>query len=141
MSDMFGAGSSMFSGLGNAFGDFAEAAGSSQAAALYGQAAQYSELGGKIKDMMLRRQAFQVIGGTQSDVAGSGLKMSGTAVDVLRSNAQQASLSRAVTDVNTRIQVNSYTAQEDAAKAAASAQTDAGIGGLLSTAMSAASFI
>lgn len=131
MADYFGAAGDLFSGVMNGFGDFAEAAGSRKAAALYGQAASYAKTEGGLKDLMLKRQAFQTIGGAMADVGSGGFKMAGSALEIMRSNAQQASLSRAITDLNTRIQVNSFTAQEEAAKAAAASQTDQGIGSII----------
>lgn len=131
MANYFGAAEDLFQGAGDIFAGFSEAAGSQQAAKFYEEAAGFAKEEGQLKDIMLRRQAFQTIGGAQADIASSGLKMSGSAMNVLRSNAQQASLSRAITDVNTRIQVGSYQAQAASAQAAAQAQEGGGIlGGL-----------
>lgn len=141
MADYFGAASDLFSGLGDFFGGQAEAAGSKKAASLYSQAAKYAQTGGEIKDLMLKRQAFQTIGGTQADIGAAGLKMSGSAAEVMRSNAQQASLARGINDINTRIQVNSYQAQAAAAKAAASAQSSGGIFSALGSIVSAAALL
>lgn len=129
MADYFAAASDLFAGAGSIFSGFAEAGGSNEAAKMYSQAAGFAEEGGKLKDLMLRRQAFQTIGGAQSDVASNGLKLSGSAVDIMRSNAQQAALTKGVTDLNTRISVEGYDAQAASAKAAADAQSG---GGLLS---------
>src|SRR6185312_9577634 len=106
MADAFGAGADLFQGIMTGLGDFAEAAGSRKAAALYGSAAGYAATGGALKDMMLKLQAFQTIGGSMADVSISGLKTSGSALLLMRSNAQQASIARAINDTNTLIQVD-----------------------------------
>lgn len=141
MADYFGAAEDLFQGVGDVFSGFSEAAGSKQAAKFYGEAATYSEDAGQIRGIMLRRQAFQTIGGAQADVASSGLKMSGTAQEVMRSSAQQASLSQAVNNINTQIQVGSYQAQEASANAAAKAQEGGGILGGIGSIIGAAASI
>lgn len=141
MADYFGAAEDLFQGVGDVFSGFAEAAGSKQAAKFYGEAANYAGEAGEIKNIMLRRQAFQTIGGAQADVASSGLKLSGSAQDVMRSSAQQASLSQAINNINTRIQVGSYQAQAASAEAAAKAQKGGGILGGIGSLVGAAASI
>jgi hypothetical protein len=122
---------SIFSGFGSLFGGSSAASGYREEAKFYGEAAQYQKLSGQLQDVAARRNAYQIIGKTQADVAGSGLKMAGSAVDVLRSNAQQASLTRSIGDINNNIQVQSYLAQQQGAEAEATASESSGLfGGL-----------
>jgi hypothetical protein len=130
--DPFSAASGLFSGVGEALGGFMEAGGLRTAAGYYGEAAAYSKEAGQVKDVMLRRQAYQTIGGAQADIAGGGLKVSGTAQGVLKSSAQQAGLARGIANINTQIQVKSDLAQQTEANAEANAAETGGIFGGIS---------
>lgn len=122
---------SIFSGLGSIFGGLSSASGYREEAKFYGAAAGYQKLSGQLQDVAYRRQAYQLIGTTQADVGGNGLKMSGSAVDVLRSNAQQAGLTRGIANINNNIQVQSYLAQQQGAEAEATSAESSGVfGGL-----------
>jgi hypothetical protein len=101
----------------------------------------FAATGGALKDMMLKRQAFQTIGGSMADVGSAGFKNAGSAMLLMKSNAQQASIAKAINDVNTRIAVTSYTIQSKEAYAAAQAQEDAGIGSIVGGVLGAAGAI
>lgn len=138
---MSGSGS-IFSGLGSIFGGTSAASGYREEAKFYGEAAGYQKLSGELQDTAYRRQAYQLIGTTQADVAGSGLKMSGSAVDVLRSNSQQAGLTRGIANINNNIAVQSYLAQQQGAEAEATSSEASGLfGGLGSIIGGVAGFI
>jgi hypothetical protein len=139
--DYFGAGGDLFQGVMTGLGDFAEAGASREAGKLYGEAAGFAATGGALKDMMLKRQAFQTIGGSMADVGSAGFKNAGSAMLLMKSNAQQASIAKAINDVNTRIAVTSYTIQSKEAYAAAQAQEDAGIGSIVGGVLGAAGAI
>lgn len=134
---------SLFSGVGGAvgdifgaLGDFAESSGYKKAAALAGQNAQYAAQSAAIQTLQTQRQAYQVIGGQASDVAGAGLRQSGTANAILRSSQQQASLQKQLVVEQGKINVNSWLAQQASDSAMASKATMGGIGGLISGAAS-----
>lgn len=121
------------SGLGGFFGGLSAAAGYRKEADFYGKAAAYQKLSGQLQDTAMRRQTFQIIGSTEAATASSGLKMGGSAENVLRSNAQQASLSRSIADINSNIQVQSFLAQQEAANVEASASEIGAFTGLASS--------
>jgi hypothetical protein len=131
---MFAAAGGAVGDIFGSLGDFAEAAGYSTAAKLAGQNAQYAAQSAAIQTLQTQRQAYQVIGGQASDVAGAGLRQSGTANAILRSSQQQASLQKQLVIEQGKINVNSWLSQQAADKAMSSAATFAGIGGLFSAA-------
>lgn len=151
--------SAAFSDLGGAIGDFGAAAGdlfaargSTAAAASYGEAAtleeqnaQIEQASGKLQEAAERRTVYQSLSGTQADVAGAGLKLSGSAQNILRSSAQQGSLAQSLISEQTQInvlgyeaQATAYSGQEEQEKALASAQK---MGGIMSGLSGAASLV
>jgi hypothetical protein len=58
------------------------------------------------------RETTMAMGRTASEVAGAGFAASGSALDVMRSNAQQGALAQAVTSENGMIQTQGYEQQQ-----------------------------
>lgn len=121
--------------LGGAVQDIFGAKGHKQAAAGYDRAAGFSdeaarlsEQSGRIKQTMLARDAYRVIGGQQADVAGAGFSASGSALDLLRSSASEASLAASLTKIQSDIDTNDFIAQGDAYRSRASQERNAGKG-------------
>lgn len=133
--DIFGDLGGATSDLFGAFGDFAEAKGYKTAAKLASQNAQIAAQSTAIQVMATNRQAFQVIGGQESDVAGAGLKSGGSAGDLLRSSQQQASLQKQLIENQGEIEVHGWQEKAAADTAQAQAKKAGGIGGLIGTAL------
>lgn len=129
MADIFGAAESLLGGLGGFLGGNSAAKGAKQAAKFYAQAAQYTQLETGIKENAASRAIYQTLGGARADIAASGLKLSGSAADLMRSSAAQGGLTKALISLQGKIDVASYQAQASAAKSQASASST---GGLLS---------
>lgn len=122
------------SDLIEAGGSYAEAKSFGTAASLAGQNAIIAGESGALNLYNARIQQQQQIGQASAAIAGAGLKASGSSLEVLRSSYQQAGLTNAVIQQQTAINVNSYqeqqeayTAEEQAAKAAAEGETVSGI--------------
>lgn len=109
------------SDFGAAVGDLFASQGSKKAAQSFGQAATLEEqnaeiakASGNIQLAQQRRQLYQSESGTMADVAGAGLKMSGSAANVLRSSGQQGALAGSLIAAQTQINVTGYEAQANA---------------------------
>jgi len=138
----FGAAFSDFgTGIGDLFaasGSQAEATGFTQAAAAERSAAQISASAEQINLAANERKTEQVIGQNEAASGASGLKFSGTEVNVAEDNARQGSISAAITEDNGALETLGHTAAAqrytaDAAQAKAAA-AGSGIGGILSIA-------
>jgi hypothetical protein len=115
-------------------GDELEQQNYTEAAAFAEQNEQFTAMSTGIKEAQQNREITQSIGKTQAEVAGAGFAQSGSALDILRSSAQQGSIAKAVTSEQGQIteagyaeQAQSYTnmaaAAGDAAKAENIART------------------
>ncbi len=122
---------SLFGGIGSFLGGQATASGYKAAAKGYDEAARITQLSGLVKDNMMRRAAFQLHGTAVASTAGNGLALSGSSLDVIRSNTQQMGLSKALTDLNTKMEYESYKAQAAQARAMAKSSSIGGIFGLI----------
>lgn len=95
------------------------------AAALARKNAQYTKMSTAITQAQENRQLILAQGKTQGEVAGGGFALSGSALDIMRSNAQQGALQQAVTGYQGQITEAGYNEQAQAytnlAKAANSA--------------------
>jgi hypothetical protein len=125
---MSGAISGLFGGFASAAGDlfsaqgaFAEAKTLDQASSLEDENAKIAKESGAIQLTQQQRQAYKVVGAGQADVAGSGLAASGSALDVMRASASQASLAGQLIGTQTAINVNAYEAQAGAYRGEAQA--------------------
>lgn len=89
----------------------------------------FTEESTAIQQMQLDRSIAKTIGGQQSDVAGAGLKQSGTALDLLSESAAQGSLAKSmlakqgeITEAGYEEQAKSFTTMSAAARMAYSGQ-------------------
>lgn len=89
----------------------AAAGGYRGAASLSRNDAALSVAATKVKETQLQREAYKVIGGQQSDVAGAGFAATGTALDLLRSSTQEAAAAIQLNDVQGMIEKNQFLAQ------------------------------
>lgn len=132
----------LFGNLGGAVSDIFGGIGSLKAADAYSKASQLDKENAQITAnstlisiAQARRQEMQTLGTEMAQTAGAGFTMSGSAGDLLRSSAQQASLTNALTQNQGNITALGYTAkaEAEAGQAAASkAQSGGGfLGGLL----------
>lgn len=100
-SDLGGAASDLFGGSATAAGlrlkakgDIVEASNYDLASGLAKQNEQFTEQSTRVKQMMADRQIQQGIGTEKADIAGAGFADSGSALDLLRSSAQQGALQK-----------------------------------------------
>lgn len=142
---MAGLSDALFGDIGGAVSDIFGAVGAEQAAGAYKKASQLDQENAEITAnstqisiAQARRQEMQTIGAETAQTAGAGFNMSGSAGDLLRSSAQQASLTNALTQNQGNITALGYTekSEAEAGQAAASKTQATGgfLGGLLKTA-------
>jgi hypothetical protein len=136
VSDLFGSSAHK----AKAAGDRIEAENYDLASSLALQNEKFTEMSTAIKQSQLDRSIFQTIGGQQADVAGAGFAESGSALDLLRSSAQQGALTKAVagqqgliTEAGYQEQAQSYTNLASAARLAADAEDRAANGSFFSS--------
>jgi len=100
--------------LFSAFGSFKAADAEGHASNLSNQQARYTDLSTSIQKVQSDRNLYQVLGGMQSDVAGAGFKMSGSALDLMRSSAAQGALDKQLLTMQGEITAAGYRQQGDA---------------------------
>jgi hypothetical protein len=83
-----------------------------QAAEFAGQEAQFSQDSTAIQLAQKNRETTMAMGKTASEVAGSGFAPSGSALDIMRSNAQQGALAQSVTSEQGQINTQGYQEQQ-----------------------------
>lgn len=118
----------IFKGAGDIFSGFEAAAADREEAAYYGKAAQWTQYSTGIKELAANRQIYQTLGTGRADIGASGLKLSGSAADVMRASAAEGSITRNMIGLHGQIDEQGLIAQEKAAKDQASG---AEIGGIL----------
>jgi hypothetical protein len=125
------AASGAISGIGGAVSDLfaaqndkATAAADIQAAGLFGQAytqaaqnAAIAENTGKFQQVQTARQVSLTQGTAAATASAGGLRLSGSAAAIIRSNAQQGAVASQEISMQTGINVNSYMEQAEADKA------------------------
>jgi hypothetical protein len=126
--DIGGAVGSLFAAQGNA----AEATSYTSAAQLDEQNAQLSAASTRIQETQTARAVTQSLGTTQADVAGAGFTESGSALDVLKSSAQQGALATSLVNIQGAINENAYAAEAGANLAKAKAANEAQTAGTIS---------
>ncbi len=145
MADLFssgiGAAGDLFGGVMGGISDFQAAGGYKSAAKLATQSAALSGASTRIQFMQEQRKIYQVTGGQQADIAASGLKMAGSALDIIRSSAEQASLSKQLIERQGEITTLGFKAQATAYSAQASASETSGIGSIVGGVLGAASLL
>jgi hypothetical protein len=124
----FGGIGSIFKGAGDIFAGFESAAADRTEAAYYKKAAQWTQYSTGIKELAANRQIYQTLGAGRADIASSGLKISGSAADVMRSSVAQGSITRNMIGLQGEIEQQGYLAQS---KAAEDQATGAEVGGIL----------
>jgi len=154
-SDTFTSAAGSVSDLFGAIGDEYKAKGALfekqnylEAADLAGQNEKFTEQSYAIKQAQLDRSIFKSESGTQADVAGAGLAMSGSALDILHESASQGALTKQVlqqqgyiTEAGYKEQQESYQNMASAAQESADAANIAGIGSGISSAIKGAAAI
>jgi hypothetical protein len=133
-SDIGGAVSDLFQGKATAaqlrlksHGDLVEAQDFDLASGLAKQNSAFTEQSTEIKQVQAQRQEYLGIGTETADIAGAGFQQSGSALDLLRSSAQQGALTKQVlgqqgliTEAGYNEQASAYTNMAGAARYAAS---------------------
>lgn len=119
--DIITAGGQALQDLFGSEGATAEANSYSTAAQLAEQNASLTAASTRIQETQLARKVFQTEGTQIADVASAGFTESGSALDLLRSSAQQGALAKSLTNIQGAINENSYAAQAGAYKGAAAA--------------------
>lgn len=121
--DIITAGGQVINDLFQSEGSTAEANSFTTASQLAQQNAALTNTSTKIQETQTARSVFQTEGTQMADVAGAGFTESGSALDLLRSTAQQGALAESLVNIQGAINENSYAAQAGAyAGAAASAK-------------------
>lgn len=127
VSGIGGAVSSLFTSEGNA----AQAKDFQGAATLAEQNAQLAAASTRIQEQQTSRSVAQSLGTTEADVAGAGFTTSGSALDILKSSAQQGALAKSLVNIQGAINENSYAAQAGAYSGEASAAKEASTAGTI----------
>jgi hypothetical protein len=103
---------------------------------------QYTQMSTAIQEAQQQREITQALGKTTAQVAGAGFATSGSALDIMRSNAQQGAMAHAtlqeqglITEAGYQEQAQSYTLMASAAGEAASAEKTAAIGSFVAGAL------
>jgi hypothetical protein len=120
--------SDIFSGFGDIDkmkADELEAGQYDQAAQFAGQEAQYTQMSTAIKEAQQNREATMAMGKTASEVAGAGFAASGSALSIMRGNAQQGALQQAVTSEQGQITTQGYIEQQQSFNTMATIAGDA----------------
>ena len=123
--------SDIFSGFGDLEkmkGDELEQQSYQEAAQLALQNEQYTKMSTSIQQAQEDRTVALAQGRTQSEVAGAGFSMSGSALDIMRSGAQQGALTKAVTGYQGLITEAGYAEQAQSYTNMAAAAGDAAKG-------------
>lgn len=130
VSDIFGA-----------VGDFQNAKGLKKAAQYADLSAQIAQQSAQIKSVQAGRQLYKFMGGQVSDIASAGLKLSGSALDVMRDSATQGALSKQLIANQGAIDVMGYKAEAASYASQASAAKSSGIGKAIGAGLSIAGMV
>lgn len=112
-------------------GGFVGAKGYKKAAKLARENARLAHVATEIENRQQERQIYQVIGAQQAATGAAGFSLSGSAIDLMKSSAQQGSLDQALISNQGLIEENTYLAQASQYEAAGKASKLGGIGGLI----------
>lgn len=135
--DLGGAVKDLFGGIG----ELASASGYKAAAGFATQNAEIAEQSTQIQQIQAERKAYQTLGGQRADVAGAGLEASGSALDVMRSSHEQASLTKQLIANQGAINVAGYEEEASNYNAMASAAKSSGTGSIIGSVVSAAAAV
>lgn len=125
-------GGAVDSGFG-ALAQFSSAKGYKKAAALTEQAAEVARQSQAIKEVQQSREIFRTLGTQQAQIGAAGIANSGSALDVVRSSMQEASLTKQLLARQGALDQLGYQKEEESYKSMASAAKKSGIGGLIKT--------
>lgn len=127
-----------FGDLGGAVDAIFGAVGQLKSAKGYQKAAQFAQENASlaqqstnIQQIMAQRKITQTVGGQQADIAGAGLANAGSALDIMRDSASQASLTKQLITTQGQINVLGYEAEAANYESMASAAKTAAGGGIL----------
>ncbi len=105
----------------------------SEAAVLAEQNKQFTVQSTAIKEAQDTREITQAMGRTTAQVAGAGFSTSGSALDILRSNAQQGAITKAAASEQGLVTEAGYQEQADSYNTMASVAADAAKGANLAS--------
>ena len=132
----------VLSGLGGAVNDVFSGVGGFFTAGGYEQAANFADKAGDIvhlstgiKLQQAMRQGYKVVGATEAAIGANNLSLSGSAMDVLRSNRQQVSLDKNLVSFQGKLDELGYREKAAADRGAAQAAQAGGIGDIFSGAL------
>ena len=138
--------SDLFAGFGDeakASMDLAEQQEYELAGKLATQNEQFTQMSTAIQEAQQQREITQAMGKTTAQVAGAGFAESGSALDILRSNAQQGAQAQAVlseqgliNEASYKEQAQSFNLMAQAAGEAASMEKTAAFGAFISAPLS-----
>lgn len=123
-----GAVSDLFGGVAG----LSEGAAYKKASSIAGQNAKLTETSTALQETMAQRAAYQTISAQKADVGGAGFAAGGSALDLLRSSTQQASLTRGALDIQGAVTESGFAQQAAAYQGQAGAAKTKGSGGILS---------
>lgn len=135
--DIGGAVKDLFGGIG----EFESASGYKAAAGYATQNADIAKQSEQIQETQAQRKIYQTIGGQKADIGGAGLAESGSALDVMRSSAEQGSLTKQLIAAQGQINVNGYEEEASNYNAMATAAKTSGTGSIIGGVVSAAASI
>lgn len=118
-------------GIASGVGQLFAAGGYKKAAELEQQNAAFTARVTGIQEQQQQREAFMAMGATEAAVGGAGFSLAGTALDLLKNSAQQASLEKNMIAVQGQIEENAYLAKAAEYSGMASASKASGIGGII----------
>lgn len=118
------------SGLFGAFGDFAEGKAYSTASQLALQNARITQESTNIQETQANRQIYKTLGAQSAEVGGANLSASGSALDLMRSSAQQGALTKQLIQAQGTITEQGFEAESAQYQGMASAANSAGAGGI-----------
>jgi hypothetical protein len=140
--------SDIFGGIGSLYkakGSRLEAQAYDKAAALARLNEQYTKESTDIKEFQQQRDSYKQIGGQEAEIGASGFAATGSALDILRESASQASLTKSVIGQQGLIeeagyeeQAQSYDLMAQASREAAKADTWGAVGKFVGAAISVA---
>jgi hypothetical protein len=140
--------SDIFGGIGSLYkakGSRLEAQAYDKAAALARLNEQYTKESTDIKEFQQQRDSYKQIGGQEAEIGASGFAATGSALDILRESASQASLTKSVISQQGLIeeagyeeQAQSYDLMAAASREAAKADTWGAVGKFVGAAISVA---
>lgn len=131
MPDYFSAATDLIGGITGFLGSKALAKGATAAGNYYREAATITQQSTALKEMQVQRTLYQSQSSAQAAISANNLTESGSAADILRSNAQQGAITKSVVEQQGRITEQAYLGQAGEADAEASAAKTKGSGSLL----------